>query len=455
MSNWLKFLPIFLVYFIAGLDSLHSVTFTFLKQNYFTLTAADWSGLAIIAGLPWTIKILYSTFIDGYPIFGSHRKSYILLGAIFMVIGNLFKLDAVATHILPLSQYTLLALDAFLISSGVVIADIVADTLIIDIVEPGDNYDHRLGQAGVYGRLSLMGGAIVSSLLTGWLANTFEPATVIMIWFLCPGLLLTIVPWLPFKKAKLGKLDMNLLYSGVVYVACLIPFLILTTSQLPIFILTTIYILYLSRSFLPKIPEDVRKYFILACLAIFCFRVIPGPVEPVQWWMIGELGLDQSFFGNLRIISTFFGIGGLLIASRWITRSDIATTLIIFTILDLFLNIPTLMVYYKITLGLSAKTLLMMEAAASSPLGNLAMIPLHILLAKYAPVEQRAVYVATTAAFVNLALMAGSLITKGLNEVFIVTQKDFGQLGTLLLASLALSTLFSLIGIVLIWGRKE
>ena len=95
----------------------------------------------------------------------------------------------------------------------------------------------------------------------------------------------------------------------------------------------------------------------------------------------------------------------------------------------------------------------MLEAAAMSPLGNLAMIPLHILLAQYAPEKQRAVYIATTAAFVNLALMLGSLITKGLNSIYVVIQTDFSQLGNLLIISLIISIIWSIIGIYLI--RKK
>jgi hypothetical protein len=454
----IRLLPLLTIYFIAGLDSFSSVTFTFLKQNFFQLTAEQWAGLAIFSGLPWSIKIIYATFIDGLPIFGSNRRAYILLGSALMALGNLLMIDILSWDILyNLSTYTRVGLDFFLVSSGIVIADIVADTMAVDVVEKDDNYAENLGKVGVYSRIAMMIGGLIGAFSTGWLAKYLDPIYVMWLWMICPLIIIVSCSFLPIPEPKKpGKLDKNLLYSGIIYFIAFVITILSTSSQLPIFIISLLYILYLAKDFLPEIPEKARKHFIFACLAIFCFRVIPAPAEPVQWWMIGELGLDQIFFGNLRIIATLAGIAALAVGKKWVTRGDIGTMLIIFTIADLIISLPTIMVYYGWTFGFQPGTLLMTEAALSSPLGNMAMIPLHILLAQYAPEKQRAVYIATTAAFVNLALLLGSLITKGLNSIYVVTQADFTQLGNLLISSLLISVIFSIVGIVMMrWKWKK
>ena len=39
--------------------------------------------------LPWTMKMVFGELVDTVPIFGSQRKSYILIGAAFMAAGLL------------------------------------------------------------------------------------------------------------------------------------------------------------------------------------------------------------------------------------------------------------------------------------------------------------------------------------------------------------------------------
>ena len=40
-------------------------------------------------GIPWTIKIVYGIVSDNFPIFGSHRRSYIFIGACLQTFSSL------------------------------------------------------------------------------------------------------------------------------------------------------------------------------------------------------------------------------------------------------------------------------------------------------------------------------------------------------------------------------
>jgi hypothetical protein len=81
------------------------------------------------------------------------------------------------------------------------------------------------------------------------------------------------------------------------------------------------------------------------------------------------------------------------------------------------------------------------------------MIPLLTLIAYYAPAGHRATWFALMASLMNLALVAGQLQTKYLNEVFVVTRGHYDVLGPLLIWAVALGFVIPIAAIALL-GRK-
>ena len=84
--------------------------------------------------------------------------------------------------------------------------------------------------------------------------------------------------------------------------------------------------------------------------------------------------------------------------------------------------------------GFGARTIAVIDAAAASPFAQLSMIPLLTLIAFYAPAGHRATWFALMASLMNMALVAGQLQTKYLNEIFVVQRGDYSELGSLLIA---------------------
>ena len=70
-----------------------------------------------------------------------------------------------------------------------------------------------------------------------------------------------------------------------------------------------------------------------------------------------------------------------------------------------------------------ARFIAIIDTALESPLGQIAMIPLLAWIARNAPANLKATFFAVMASFTNLALSAGSLLTKYLNQVFVVTRE--------------------------------
>jgi hypothetical protein len=81
------------------------------------------------------------------------------------------------------------------------------------------------------------------------------------------------------------------------------------------------------------------------------------------------------------------------------------------------------------------------------------MIPLLTLVAYYAPAGHRATWFALMASLMNMALVAGQLGTKYLNQIFVVQRGEYSELGLLLITATALGLLLPLAAIAL-FGRK-
>jgi hypothetical protein len=136
---------------------------------------------------------------------------------------------------------------------------------------------------------------------------------------------------------------------------------------------------------------------------------------------------------------------------------------------------PSIGMYYgfhnwasSITAGIvDAKFIAIINTALESPLGQVAMIPLLAWIAKNAPSNMKATFFAVFASFTNLALSASALLTKYLNEIFVVTREiknkvtheivstaDYSELGLLLVAVAVISLVLPL-GTILIIQRTR
>jgi hypothetical protein len=104
-------------------------------------------------------------------------------------------------------------------------------------------------------------------------------------------------------------------------------------------------------------------------------------------------------------------------------------------------------------LGIGARGIALIDAAAQSPLVQVSMIPLLTLTAIYAPPAQRATWFALMASFMNLALVAGQLQTKYLNQIFDVNRGSYDNLPALLAIVVAIGFIVPITAILLV-GRR-
>lgn len=443
-----------IVFFIMGLSAIDSVAMTFYVRDHLSLTAAQLIEIGIWCQLPWSIKIAFGSLIDSFLLFGNNRRSYIYLGAGLMFLGILWFLAFVA-GVSPLhSEYTNLLVSGLLQTTGIVFAQSTANALAIELVEEGTP---QIGYMQVGTRLAVSLGAVLAAVATGYLAASYTMVQIALIRLTLP-VVLAVVTAIALHRNSVGTkalvpqwrmLGLSLLFT---------LFCLVTRSQVAIFLAQMVVINYLLWRLTGSMVAGAAKTFLLSCLAIFLFRVSPDVGPGFSWWMLGDLAhgglaFDPIYMGHLRIVSTVVDILALSVLAKVMARGKIFRSLSTLTVIGVLTSIPAILVYYGLhtRIGASVHSIFLVDTAFSAPLADLSMIPLGILIAMSAPAEGRAMYMAVTASFMNMALLGGDLMTKGLNMVYTVTRTDYSQLGGLLLSSTGIGLALSVVGLLILY----
>ena len=168
---------------------------------------------------------------------------------------------------------------------------------------------------------------------------------------------------------------------------------------------------------------------------------MPGVGPGLQWWEIDVLGFHKAFFGTLGQIGAGLSIVGMWFFAKWITEKPIGQIFIVLTIISFFLGLPVIGMYYGLhhwtqaVFGFGAHTIALVDTAVASPFAQLSMIPMLTLIAINAPKGNAATWFALMGSLMNLALTAGSLLSKHLNKIWVVAREIKNAAGHVIVAA--------------------
>jgi hypothetical protein len=103
--------------------------------------------------------------------------------------------------------------------------------------------------------------------------------------------------------------------------------------------------------------------------------------------------------------------------------------------------------------GIDPRSVALVNSATQSPIMNLSMIPMLALIAVNAPAKWRALWFSLMASFMNVALSAGDLMTKYMNQIFVVERGSYGALPALTVWALVISFVLPVVAILL-WRKR-
>jgi MFS family permease len=465
-----SYMPVVMVYFAYGALGLVDVTRDLWIKESLTLTPSQLAGVAVWLSLPWAVKMVFGEMVDTIPIFGSQRKSYILIGATFTAAGLVTLAGAAGRWLQFARPDQLYILGAMLIVIGTVIQDVVADAMSTEVVarrdaagneRPDEAVRAELGMVQVLGRLALSAGILAVAGLSGWLANFVDRQTVFLLGLVIPVISVTGVFLRGIETSEIRPIDWRILGGGIVFGATVltlgvgsVPF-----AQEIIFIISMTVVCTMLVLVTQELDQQTRLGIFYTTVIVFAFRATPTVGDGYFWWTLDELNFDAAFYGTLRQIGATLAIVIMWMFSRQLTEYSVTKVLFWIAVLGTLLSLPNIGLVYGLhqwteaAFGFGARTIAVVDAAAASPFAQLSMIPLLTLIAYYAPPGHRATWFALMASLMNLALVAAQLQTKYLNNVFVVGRGQYAELGPLLIWVVALGFIIPIAAIAL-FGRR-
>jgi hypothetical protein len=466
----LRYLPLLMVYFSYGALGIIDISRDMWIKERLALSPADLAGLGVWLSIPWTIKMVFGELVDSVPLFGSQRRSYILIGATCTALGLLTLAGSAGQRFSFAQPDTLYLLGAMLIVVGTVIQDVVADAMSTEVVPRVDQEGNAraagdvradLGMVQVLGRLALGVGILSVAGLSGWLAGYFSRETVFLLGLIVPAISMSGVLLVKTETSERRPPDFRILGGGAAFgiIVLALAFTAVPFGQEIVFALSMAVICIMLILVTRDLDPNTRRAILYASIVIFAYRSTPGAGDGYFWWTLDVLGFDEAFYGTLRQTSAVIAIAAMWIFSKQLTEYRIAHVLFWLVIAGFVLSLPNIGLVYGVhhwtesTLGFGARTIALIDAVTSSPFAQVSMIPLLTLIAIYAPAGRRATWFALMASLMNMALVAGQLQTKYLNQIMVVERGSYSELGPLLILSVGITLLLPLAAIVL-FGRK-
>ena len=511
----LSYLPPLMVYCAAGVSGLTGIVGTFFVKDYLGLSAAFLAALGFWAGIPWALKMPIGHLVD---LLWRYKAGLVYLGAtliaasLLVMIGLIGNPDAMRA-VMPIEAWFVLSV--LLSPVGYVMQDAVADAMTVEAVPRLDARGEPIPPEAVrlmhttmqmLGRVAIIGGTVLVSLANVVMFQGSEalPEVEKVSIYLRIYELALIIPLLSVSGVLLGgflkrreakrlaalgrsRADIDrllhdpeekttpngwILGGSAVFVALTITVGLsgIEYGQEIIFAASFTIIGFMISRLLRELSPEAARTLLGTVIIIFAFRALPGPGAGASWWMIDELGFDQSFLSRLDLITSALTLAGLFLFRRFMAEKSIAQIVIFLTVATTALSLPIIGMFHGLHEWTAAHTggvvdarfIAIANTALESPLGQVSMVPMLAWIANSAPPHLKATFFAVMASFTNLALSASQLGTKYLNQLYtiarevkdaatgaITTPADYGELGALLVSVTVIALVLPLAAILL------
>ncbi len=454
----ISFLPPLLIYLAAGVSSLTGIVGIFFIKDYLNLSAAFLAGLGFWAGIPWALKMPLGHVVD---LIWNRKNILIYVGATLITISLIIMYFLISdtefmTKYMTAEKWFILS--TILSPIGYVLQDVVADAMTVEAVPNNDENNKKYSAKEIkamhttmqtFGRFSIIGGTVLVAAANIYLfrdtsyleesekiniySNIYLYALIIPLISISGVILSKIILTNNKPNNQIIKPDYSIIIGSLFFVIFVstVGLLNHTLSQEIVFCGSLIIVIFLMKNLLKKISPTIRTTIIGTAVIVFMFRAVPGIGAGMGWFEIDILGFDQSFFSLLSLISSLLTMIGIIIFRKFMYENTISKIIIYLSFLNAILILPSLGMYYGVhewTASVTnnvvdAKFIAIINTALESPLGQVAMIPMLAWIAKNAPSNLKATFFAVFASFTNLALSASNLLTKYLNQIFVVTRE--------------------------------
>jgi hypothetical protein len=343
--------------FVTGLGwpgLLARLPLSLFLKNQLHLTAAQVAGFWAAATVGWYVKPLVGLVCDAFPLLGTRRRGYLLLGAGAAAVGWL-------TLALVPARYGPLLAVLVVLNLAIVVVSTANGGLLIQIAQ----------QQGATGRLSALREGLIGAMsliagpLGGWLAARA------LGWTAAAGALI----WLAFIPVVALALR-EPAEAGAATGPALAPALTAARAQLRA---------------IRRSPAMMRT-----ALLLFLAYVAPGFQTPLLYHQQDTLRFSPAFIGQLQLYGAAGALAGAAIYAWLCRRLPLRTTLVA----GILLNTGGTLFY----LGYGSAPAAVAITLAAGVLGAIAVLPLYDLAARATPAGSESFAYALLASVQTLAI---------------------------------------------------
>jgi hypothetical protein len=487
-----RYIPLLLIYFAYGASAISSVALTFWEKEGLSLSAEQLTAISVWAFMPWTLKMVFGQLVDHLPILGNKRQSYIYIGVFFVALGAVLLAGLAGQHDWIMwvgNEYWIYLMSSVFTAAGFVIQDVTADTMTTEVVDRTELKNGKislrdeksvqadLAMVQVLGRLALSLAGFAVAGIGGYMAKNMAYETVFWVTLVLPliacggAFFVRLDNTDSADESANNTFDYKILSGGIGFAVFTIFMAMndIAYSQEIVFGVSAVLLTFMFQWVTQSLDPDKKKMLVSVIMALFLYRLIPTIGPGIQWWVIDELGFDQTFFGWLGQVGSLTALLVLWFFSDFITKRPVRQILLFLVVMDAIIALPELFVYYGFheTLGLSAKTVFLFDTAIEDPLVNISMIPVLATIAYFAPAGNRGTWFAIGASIMNLAITGKRLITKYGNQIFevtrevkdeagnIITAADYSELGYIMWFKMAFIVVIPTIGLVVLYWNDR
>ncbi len=400
MTNWFlktllaghkptpELLAILLVYLVQGVLGIARLAVSFFLKDSLGLSPAQVSALLGIAALPWIVKPLFGLFSDSLPLWGYHRRSYLILAGLLGCCGWL----ALATLVRDSATATLVMV---LCSLSVAVGDVIVDALVVERA--------RHESTAAMGSLQSLcwGASAVGSILTAYLSG-------LLLLYLTPNQVFLLTAGFPLLTCGSALLISDRKSSGDGAIA-LKPHLRQLRQALS------------------------QKSILLPTLFLFLWQATPSADSAFFFFSTNELGFTPEFLGQVRMVGSIASLVGIWLFQRFLKDVPFRVIFGWGTVLSSLLGLSVLLLvtHTNRALGIDDHWFSLGDRLVLTVMSQIAYMPVLVLAARLCPPGIEATLFALLMSVSNGAGLVshelGALLTHWLG----ITEGDFSALGNL------------------------
>ena len=387
-----ELIVIITIYFVQGILTLSRLAVSFFLKDELLLSPVQMSAIIGIGTLPWMIKPLYGFISDSLPLFGYHRKPYIVLSGIigcaaWVCLGTVVHTSSTATIMIVLA------------SLSVAISDVIVDSIVVERARSESDAKTGSLQSLCWGSSAI--GALCTAYFSGLLLEYFTTRTVFLITASFP-LIVSSVAWFIAEQ----PIDKDVKKSNN------------TKNQL-----------------LQIRQAITQKVIWLPTLFIFIWQATPKAESAFFYFTTNELHFQPEFLGRVRLVTSFASLVGVWAFQRYFKTVPfrIMFSWGIFVSTALGMTTLLLVTHTNRLLGIDDHWFSLGDSLILTVIGQIVFMPVLVLSTRLCPPGIEATFFAVLMSVMNfgatISYWLGSLMMKWLG----ITEYQFDALWLLII----------------------